>query len=159
MLEIKDKPRFKKWVSNQVPSNFLMSNKDRASNPMSQNGRSGNLPCGKLTYDKCSKKHSCEFLMGTGNFFGCVKDGHKVRDCPNMSIQAKRSINDQSSVPNSDAPKRNYFYALRSRGKQEESRNVVTSQLQVFPIDVYDLLDPGATLLFVSPQLSKKLEV
>ena len=97
--------------------------------------------------------------MGTRNFFGFVKDCHKVSDCPNMRFQDKGSIKDQSSVPSYDAPKRNYFYALRSRGKQEKSRNVVTSQLQVFPIDVYDLLDPGATLLFVSPQLSKKLEV
>ena len=35
-LEIQDKPRFKKRVSNKVSSNFLKASKDRVSNPRSQ---------------------------------------------------------------------------------------------------------------------------
>ena len=61
------------------------------------------------------------------------------------------SVQDQSSRPTSDAPKRNYFYDLFSRGEQEESPDVVTGMLQVLSIDGYGLLDPGAILSFVTP--------
>ena len=36
---------------------------------------------------------------------------------------------------------------------------MVTSILKVFSIDVYDLLDPGATLSFVIPLVSKKFYI
>ena len=42
----------------------------------------------------------------------------------------------------SEAPKKNRFYALRSKVEQETSRGVVTAMLKVFSIDVYALLDP-----------------
>ena len=119
---------FKKRVSNQVLSNFPKYS-----------------PSGKLTFDKCGKKQRGECMMGTGNFLGCVKDGHKDRDCPNMRIQDKGNIKDQSSGPILDGPKRNYYYPVRYRGEQEEFPNVDTGLLQVFSIDVYDLLYPGAT--------------
>ena len=45
-----------------------------------------------------------------------------------------------------EAPKKNHFYALCSRGEQETSPNVVTGMLKVFCIDVYALLDLDATL-------------
>ena len=47
-----------------------------------------------------------------------------------------------------DAPKKNHFYALPSRGEQESSPDVVTSMLQVFCIDIYSLLELGATHFF-----------
>ena len=50
------------------------------------------------------------------------------------------------SSGSSNAPKKNHFHALRNRGEQETSPNMVTSMLKVFFIDVYALLDPGATL-------------
>ena len=56
-----------------------------------------------------------------------------------------------------DPPKKNHFYALRSRGEQESSHNVVTDMFQVFSIDVYALLDPGATLSFVTSFVDKSL--
>ena len=54
---------------------------------------------------------------------------------------------------------KNRFYALRSRGEQETSLDVVTSMLKVFSLDVYALLDPGATLTFVTPLIAKKFEI
>lgn len=46
--------------------------------------------------------------------------------------KGKENVQDQSSGPNSDAPKKNSFYALQSQGGQESSLNVFTSMLQVF---------------------------
>ena len=46
------------------------------------------------------------------NCFGCGKSGPKVRDCPNVKIQEKGSVQDQASGPSCNAPKMNQFYAL-----------------------------------------------
>ena len=92
------------------------------------------------------------------NCFGCGKSGHKVRDFPNLKGQDKGSGQSQSSCSNVDAPKKNRFYALRHRGEQESSPNVVTCMLQVC-IDVYALLDPGATLYFVTPLIANKFDI
>ncbi|TMX03309.1 hypothetical protein EJD97_017135 [Solanum chilense] len=100
-LEIEYNPRFKNRVSNQVPSNFPKNNKDRVSNLKSQKSRSGNSPSDKQTCSKCGKKHWGECLVGTGNFFGCGKEGHKVKDFPNVRGQAKGSGRAQSSGPSS----------------------------------------------------------
>ena len=40
----------------------------------SQNGKPTCATCGKKHYGKCQ--------VAIENFFGCDKDGHKVRDCP-----------------------------------------------------------------------------
>lgn len=68
------------------------------------------------------------------------------------------SVQDQSSRPTSDAPKRNYFYDLFSRGEQEESPDVVTGMFHVLSIDVYALLDFSATLLFLTPLVYNKFD-
>ena len=49
-----------------------------------------------------------------GNCFVCEKSGNKLKDCPNFKGQEK-SVQAQASGF-SDAPKKNRFYALRSRG-------------------------------------------
>ena len=75
-----------------------------------------------------------------------------MRDFPNMKNQAQ-------SNGSSDAPKKNRFYALRSRGEQETSPDVVAGMLKFFSIDVYALLYPGATLSFVTSIKSKKFYI
>ena len=35
----------------------------------------------------------------------------------------------------------------------------MTGMLQVFSVNVYDLLDPGATLFFVTPLVARKFDV
>ena len=43
----------------------------------SQNGKPTCATFGKKNYEEC--------LVGTSICFGCGKDGHKVRDCPNIA--------------------------------------------------------------------------
>ena len=58
--------------------------------------------------------------MGTGNFFGCGNDGHKVRNCPTIAAREKQGKQVTSSVTGNDAPKKNHFYALRARGSKSD---------------------------------------
>ena len=53
-----------------------------------------------------------------------------------------------------EASKKNHFYALRSRGEQEISPDVVTGMLKIFSIDVYAFLDPGTILYFATPLIA-----
>lgn len=76
-----------------------------------------------------------------------------MRDCPSAKGQEK--IGQPSG--SSDAPKKNRFYALRFRGEQENSPDVVTDMLKIFTFDVYALLDSGATLSFVTTLVAKSL--
>ncbi|XP_069143301.1 uncharacterized protein [Solanum lycopersicum] len=158
-LDIQDKPRFKKRFSNQVPSKFTKTLDDRVSNPKSQKGRGTSLPNKKPTCAKCRKGHLGECLVGIGNCFSCGKSGHKVRYCPNLKGQDKGRGKSQTSGSNVDASKKNHFYALRSRVEQETSPDVVTAMSKVFSIDVYALLDSGATLSFITPLVSKKFDI
>ena len=81
-----------------------------------------------------------------------------MRDFPNFEGQDNGSVHAQASG-SSDAPKKNRFYALRSRGEQDTSLDVVNSMLKVFSLDVYPSLDPDATLLFVTPLVDKKFDI
>ena len=91
MLEIQDKPRFKKRVSSHVYYKFPKASGDMASNPKFKKGRGINLPTEKPTCGKCNKKHYGNSLKVTDNYFGCGKSGHKVSNCPNMRGQDKGS--------------------------------------------------------------------
>lgn len=82
-----------------------------------------------------------------------------VKDFPMIKTQGRESNQPQASGPSFDASKRNHFYALKYSGNQEVSPKFVTGMLQVFSINVYALLDPGATLSFVSPLVAKNFDV
>ena len=82
-----------------------------------------------------------------------------MKDFPNCVAKGREGTQAPTNTPNPDAPKENHFYSLRSRGDQEESPNVVTGKLQVFSINVYDLLCPCGTLSYVTPLESMKFDV
>ena len=67
-----------------------------------------------------------EYLVGTYNFFGYEKGGHKVRDFPMHKAREKESNHEQASGPSSDAPNKNHYYALLSKGYHEDAPDVVT---------------------------------
>ena len=77
-LDIKNKPRLKKTVSNQFPAKFPKPLCDSVSNPNPQKGRGTSSPTKKPTCGKCGKKHYGDCLRGKDNCFGCGKSGNKV---------------------------------------------------------------------------------
>ena len=80
-----------------------------------------------------------------------------MSDCPNLKGQ-ERGGKDQASC-SSDAPKKKWLFARRSRVEQETSPDVVTDMLKVFSIDEYAFLDPDATLSFVTRLVAKKFDI
>ena len=115
---------------NQVPSNFPKASKDRVSNPRFQGGRVfGSLSDITTMYLQCGKKHVGKCFKGMYSCFYCGKSGHKVKSHRMARVQGKESNQAQESCPNSDAPKNNHIYALRSRGDQKVSPDVVSNML------------------------------
>ena len=55
--------------------------------------------------------------MGTDSCFRCVKDGHKVRDCPMIASRGREGKQVAPSVLNDDALTKRHLYTLHSRGK------------------------------------------
>ena len=74
-----------------------------------------------------------------------------------MKGQDKASGKAQASGFN-NAPENN-FYALRSRGEQETSPDVVTGMLKVLSIDAYAILDLGDTLSILTSLIAKKFDI
>ena len=124
------------------------------SNLKFKSGKDTNSPNKKPTCAKCGKGHLGVCLVGTRNRFNCGNSGHKMGDGPNF--EGSREGWSSLISGSSDSPKKNRFYALRSRGEQGTSPDVVTGMFKVFSIYVYDLLDPSATLSFVT--LAKKFD-
>ncbi|TMX05622.1 hypothetical protein EJD97_014308 [Solanum chilense] len=102
-LATQDKPRFKKRVSNKIPSKFPKALYDMVSNPKHKKGKGTSSP---------NEKPTC-------------RNGHKDRDCSNMKGQDKGS-GQVLAICSNDDPKKNRFYALRCRGEQKISPDVVT---------------------------------
>ena len=73
LLEIQDKPRFKKRVSNQVPSMFTKASGDRVSKHKFKKGKGTNSPTEKPTCGMCGKRNYGDCIKGTNNCFNCVK--------------------------------------------------------------------------------------
>ena len=74
----------------------------------------------KRTCATCGKRHYGDCLLDTGSCFGCVKDGHMVKDCP---IIAFMGIEGRQVPPNAlegYAPMKKRFYALRTRGSKPD---------------------------------------
>lgn len=76
-----------------------------------------------------------------------------------MKVKDKGSGKSQPICSNVDSTRKNYIYDLYSGGEQQSSPKVVTGILQVFSIDVYALLDQGATLSFVTPFIARKFDI
>ncbi|XP_049381232.1 uncharacterized protein LOC125845741 [Solanum stenotomum] len=158
-FEAQGTPRFKNRFSNQGTSSTPKVNKDMVPTPKPQGGSGGGSYVERLTCAKFGKKHGGKCLVGTNECFSCCKSGHMKRGFLLIRAQGREGKQVPPSGSNSDAPKKNHFYALQSRSDQEGSPNAVTGVLQVFTINVYALLDPGATLSFVTPSVAMKFDV
>ncbi|XP_049345495.1 uncharacterized protein LOC125810021 [Solanum verrucosum] len=105
-------PRFKKRFSNQDSSSGPRVNKDKVSNPKPQRGKSGGSSMVRPTCAKCGKTHDGKCLASMGVCYGCVKSGHQLKDCPTRTAKERDDKKTPPIGSNSDAPKKNRFYAL-----------------------------------------------
>ena len=111
-----EQTRFKKKVQSQGESRWANFNVEKE----------GGSKDGKPICANCGKKHYGECLLGTGIFFGCDKDGHKVRDCPMIASRGREGKQVALSVPKDDASTKRRFYTLRSRvEKPDEKENMM----------------------------------
>lgn len=67
------------WYSGRHTSN--------TSNFYRENGSGSPYP--NTTYSKWLRNHYGKFLAAVGGFYGCVKDGHKIRDCPFLKANGR----------------------------------------------------------------------
>ena len=102
--------------------------------------------------------------------FKCGKEGNYMKERPknkkgggNPCIRAQSSSLDP---PDRVAPRgatsgtggwANRLYAITSHQEQENSPDVIMGIIKVFTFDVYTLVDPGASLYFVTPYLKISL--
>ena len=72
-------------------------------------------------------------LVGKKNCYSCVKSCDMKRDCPMMNAQERENSQEHTSAPNPDSPKKICFYALHSRGDQEQSPMLSLVCYKCFP--------------------------
>ncbi|XP_049385638.1 uncharacterized protein LOC125849627 [Solanum stenotomum] len=97
--EDQGQPRFKKRATNQ----------DFSSAPKVNHEGGGGSQIAKATCSTCGKKNFGKCLSGTSGFYGCGKNDHKVRDCPNIVAKGSNARQAPYSGPSVDGQARNPF--------------------------------------------------
>ena len=67
-------------------------------------------------------------MMGTNACYSCGKPGHMVKDCPIRRSKKQGKERVQSNGPSEEAPRRQQFFALQSRGANEDTSGEVTGE-------------------------------
>ncbi|WMV38090.1 hypothetical protein MTR67_031475 [Solanum verrucosum] len=88
------------------------------------------------TCAKCCKKYDGKCHVDMGAFYVCCKSWYQLKNCPTFAARGREDKQTPPSSSNSDASKKNHFYALQSRGDQERSPNVVTGANYFSKIDL-----------------------
>ena len=67
----------------------------------------------------CGKLHGREWMMGTNTSYSSGKPGHMVKDCPISRSQEQGKEIATYNGPSEEAPRRQQFFAIKSRGVGE----------------------------------------
>ncbi|KAG5599152.1 hypothetical protein H5410_030522 [Solanum commersonii] len=124
------------------------------------------------TCAKCGRNYSSVCREVSTDCFKCGQTGHFIRECPKNKQENGNGGNRAQSFsvapPDRAAPRgatfgtgrgTNRLYAITSRQEQEDSPDVVTGMIQVFDLTVYALLDPEASLSFVTPYVAMNFDI
>ncbi|XP_049357496.1 uncharacterized protein LOC125822156 [Solanum verrucosum] len=112
--EDQGQPRVKKRAPNQ----------DFSSAPKVNHEGGGGSQIAKPTCSTCGKKHFGKCLSGTSGCYGCVKNDHKVINCPNNVSKGMKAKEAPYSGPSVDGQARNRFYALQDNKEANTDEGV-----------------------------------
>ncbi|KAH0720138.1 hypothetical protein KY284_005168 [Solanum tuberosum] len=161
--KLRDREEFKnKRAKTGNESGQQKSNANRSSFQQKQKGpapssASAPAPKNKSEYNSPNFRAKPAYLHG-----GMAQGGSKPPAC------AKCGRNHSVAPPDRAAPRgatsgagggSNCLYAITSCQEQEGSQDVVTGMIQVFNFNVYALLDPGASLSFVTSHVTMNFDV
>ncbi|XP_015060549.1 uncharacterized protein LOC107006535 [Solanum pennellii] len=89
--ELKEALLGKNFLRERSEEKKRASNQDEASDTKDKLERGGGSRIVKPTCSTCGNKHVGMCLTGTGVFYGCGKDGHKVRDYPTIAARGRKA--------------------------------------------------------------------
>nr|XP_004244917.1 uncharacterized protein LOC101249667 [Solanum lycopersicum] len=124
--EIRDNPSFKKGLSQQGESSSSKCRHDRNSESRVKRNNEVDTSQERPPCRKYGKLHGGECMRGTDACDSCGKLGHMMKDCPIRRSQEQVNERVQSNVPSEKAPRRQRFFALKSRGAEEGTFGEVT---------------------------------
>ncbi|XP_049364272.1 uncharacterized protein LOC125829037 [Solanum verrucosum] len=96
------------WFKKRAP------NQDLSSAPKVNHEGGGGSQFAKPTCSTCGKKHFGKCLSSTSGCYGCWKNDHKVRNCPNIVAKGRNARQAPYSGPSVDGQARNRFYAIQA---------------------------------------------
>ncbi|RVW41427.1 Retrovirus-related Pol polyprotein from transposon 17.6 [Vitis vinifera] len=98
----------------------------------------------------CGKKHGGRpCYRETGAFFGCGKQGHLIRDCPENRKFITGKPKEENKEDKQKPKAQGRVFAMTHRDAQATS-DVVTGTLRIHTLFARVLIDPGSTHSFVS---------
>ncbi|KAH0652537.1 hypothetical protein KY289_030215 [Solanum tuberosum] len=134
-----------------------------------------NLKDRKEFKNKRAKTSGNEFrakLAQSQGCFKCGKEGHFKKECPKKrqgsGNQCNRAQSSSVAPPYRAAPRgensgtgggTNRLNSINNLQEKEDSPDIVTGMIQVFDLTVYALLDPGASLYFVTPCVAMNFDI
>ncbi|TMW94542.1 hypothetical protein EJD97_010118 [Solanum chilense] len=125
-LGIRHNPKFKKIISHQGESNSPKGLYDRNSKSRVKRNNEVDTPHDRRPCRKCSKLHGGECMMVTNACYSCGKYGHMMKDCPNSRSQEQGKERFQPNCPSEESPRRQQFFALKSKGAGEDTSGEVS---------------------------------
>ena len=65
-------------------------------------------------------------MMDSRSFYNCGEPGHMMKDCRNMRSKEQGKERVHPNDPSEEAPRRQQFFALKSRGEREGTSGEVS---------------------------------